>query len=279
MQKFDHKLKKELQKKSLEMRIETVRMLEKAGSGHIGGAFSIADVLIYLYYYWLKIDPAKPKWDDRDYLLFSNGHVCPIWYTVLADKQYFGKEELGGLRKIDSLLQGHPRNDIPGVENSSGPLGHGLSQAIGIALGLKLDKKKNRVFCIMSDGEQQEGQIMEAAMSANKFKLDNLVAIIDKNFIQIEGTTDEIMPLGSLQERYESMGWIVMNIDGHNFDEIDAAFNTANNADRPVLIIANTIAGKGVSFMEHNPDYHDWKGLPGEAEKAIAELEMQREEI
>lgn len=272
-------LSQELKRKSIEIKIDTIKMLDKAGSGHVGGAFSLADIMTSLYFHHAKVDGANPEWEDRDYILLSNGHVCPVWYSTLAHKGFFDMTELDSLRKIDSLLQGHPKAHIPGVENSSGPLGHGLSQAIGIALGLKMDGKKNRVFCMLSDGEQQEGQTWEAAMSAPKWKLDNLVAIIDQNGIQIEGTTDEIMPLGNLKEKYEAFGWLVTEIDGHNYEEILSALTFADQVDGPVMVIAHTKGGNGVSYMEGKYQYHDWKGKEGEAEQALEELEVQLVEL
>jgi transketolase len=266
--------KKELKKILLERKIDVINMLAEAKSGHVGGAFSIADILVYIYYKFVKVDPTNPNWDKRDYVLLSNGHVCPIWYSILADRGFFPKSELLKSRKIDSLLQGHPKSSIPGVENSSGPLGHGLSQAVGIALGLKMDKKENKVICIMSDGEQNEGQVTEAAMSASKFKLNNLIAIIDKNNIQIDGTTDEIMPLGDLRMRYESLDWLVVEIDGHNFDEIESALKIENTTEHPLLIIAHTIAGESVSFMEGRHEYHDWKNSEEDRENALKELNL-----
>lgn len=272
-------LEKELKRKSLELKLDTINMLDKAGSGHVGGAFSLADIMTVLYFHHAKVDGANPEWEERDYILLSNGHVCPIWYATLARKGFFEKSELDSLRKIGSLLQGHPKAHIPGVENSSGPLGHGLSQAIGIALGLKLDGKKNRVFCMLSDGEQQEGQTWEAAMSAPKWQLDNLVCIIDKNGIQIEGTTDEIMPLGNLKEKYEAFGWLTAEIDGHSYEEIISALEFADKVDGPVMIIAHTTGGHGVEFMEGKHAYHDWKGQEGEAEQAMREISQQLEEL
>lgn len=264
--------KKELQKISIERKIEVINMLANAKSGHVGGAFSVADILVYIYYKFAKLNPQNPKWEERDFVLMSNGHVCPIWYSILADKGFFPKEELMKLRKIDSLLQGHPKSNIAGIENSSGPLGHGLSQAVGIALGLKMDNKPNKVICIMSDGEQNEGQITEAAMSASKFELNNLVAIIDQNNIQIDGTTDEIMPLGDLRMRYESMDWLVVEIDGHNFDEIDGALSIKNTSNKPLLVIAHTVGGKGVDFMEGKFEFHDWKDSEENKNLAIEQL-------
>jgi len=271
---------KELEIKAYEIRLEVVKMLDKAGSGHVGGPLGMADIFTTLYFNWAKLDPQNPEWDERDYILLSNGHICPIWYAVLGVAGFFPREEMDRLRKIDSLSQGHPKVNIPGVENSSGPLGHGLSQAIGIAHGLKMDNKQNRVICLMSDGEHQEGQTWEAVMSASKWKLKNLIAIMDCNGIQIEGTTDEIMPLGDLKEKYEAFGWNVIMIDGHNFEQILSALDRADMTDEPTMIIANTIAGKGVKYMEDGGwKYHDWKGEPGDAEKAIADLENRLGEL
>lgn len=270
---------KELEKKSIELKIEVIKMLDKAQSGHVGGAFSAADMLTALYYSHLNVDPKNPKWEDRDYFLISNGHICPIWYAILADLGYFDKSELDHLRQVNSLLQGHPMLSIPGVENASGLLGHGLSQAIGIAMGLKMDGKKNRVYCLTSDGEHNEGQLYEAAMFATKcdsvscHKLDNLVVIVDRNHIQIEGTTEQILPLGDLRERYEALNWTVLEINGNKYSEIIPVLKFADESNGPAVIISNTIAGEEISFMEGKPTYHDWKGKEGEAESAIAELE------
>lgn len=232
----------------------------------------MADVFAALYFSFLNTTPENPYDEHRDYCLLSNGHICPIYYAALARRGFFPIEEIQKLRKIDSLLQGHPKLSIPGVENSSGPLGHGLSQAVGIALALKMDNKKNRVVCCMSDGEHQEGQTWEAVMSATKWNLGNLIAIMDCNRLQIEGTTDEIMPLGDLAQKYTSFGWEVREIDGHNFSEILEALSWADGNIRPTMLIAHTTLGKGVSFMENNWAYHDWAGKPGDAEKALVEL-------
>lgn len=263
----------DLQRKSVELKIEVIKMLDKAGSGHVAGAFSAADALTTLYYNKMKINPADPDWEDRDYFLMSNGHICPIWYAILGDLGYFPKEELDHLREIGHMLQGHPVVTIPGVENSSGPLGHGLSQAVGIAVGLKREGKKNKVFCLTSDGEHDEGQLYEAAMSAGKWKLDNLTVIVDRNGIQIEGDTDEIMPLGDIRERYEALNWLVLEVNGNNYEQILAALDIADRSDIPTAIISHTVAGEEVSYMEGKWKYHDWKGEEGDAEKAIADLE------
>jgi transketolase len=271
MQKIDSI--NELKKKSLSLRIEVIKMLEKAQSGHVGGAFGMADFVTTLYYSFANLDPANPTWEGRDYILLSNGHTCPIIYAALGDLGFFPKEEWQHLREINHLLQGHPNLTIPGIENSSGPLGHGLSQAIGIALGLKLDKKPNRVFCMVSDGEQQEGQNWEAAMSVHKWNLDNLTVIMEHNGIQIEGTNDQIMPNEHLGQKYTAFGWKVIYVDGNNIEAIKAAYVVAVSDGAPSLVICKTTAGKGVDYMEGKFAYHDWKGAPGEAESAIAQLE------
>lgn len=263
---------RELEKISLELKIDVVKMLDQADSGHVGGAFSIADVVADLYFHVAKLDPANPQWEDRDFILLSNGHVCPIVYAALAKKGFFAKEELSSLRKINSLLQGHPKLGIPGIENSSGLLGQGLSQGVGIALGLLMDGKQNRVFVLTSDGEHQEGQTWEAVMSASKWDLSNLTVIVDQNNVQIEGRTDDIMPLGSLRDKYESFGWMAFEIDGHNHAEVIKTLEFADKIEKPVVIIAHTISGEDVSFMERMYQYHDWKDDPDEVKKALEEL-------
>jgi transketolase len=262
----------ELSKIAHQLRLDVLEMLHLAGSGHIGWPFGMADIFAALYFSFLNTTPENPTNPDRDYCLLSNGHICPIYYATLARRGFFPVEELQHLRKIDSLLQGHPKLDIPGVENSSWPLGHGLSQAVWIALTLKMDGKKNRVVCCMSDGEHQEWQTWEAVMSAHKWNLSNLIAIMDYNNLQIEWTTDEIMPLGNLAEKYRAFGWEVKEIDGHNFTEILEALDSADAAEKPTMIVAKTTLGKWVSFMENNWAYHDWAGKPGDYEKALAEL-------
>ncbi len=262
----------ELQKIARQLRIDVLDMLEKAWSGHIGGALGMADIFATLYFSFLDVTPEEPKNPNRDYCLLSNGHICPIWYATLARKWFFPLAELDSLRKINSLLQWHPSVSTPGVENSSWPLGHGLSQAVGIALALQTDQKKNRVVCCLSDGEHQEWQTWEAVMSAGKFHLKNLVAIMDSNGLQIEGTTDEIMPLGNIADEYRAFGWTVEEIDGHNYSQILNALQLAEKSQLPTIIIAHTILGKGVSFMENNWQYHDWPAKPGDYARAKEEL-------
>lgn len=265
----------QLTRQAYEMRLAVMQMLQAAGSGHAAGPLSMADIFTYLYFNYLKHDPANPTWQGRDYFLVSNGHICPIWYAVLAHTGYFPLSDLASLRKLGSHLQGHPKNlTTPGVFNSSGPLGHGEGQAIGVALGLKLDGKPNRVYCVMSDGEQQEGAVWESMLVASKYQLNNLTFILDRNGIQIDGPVAEIMPLPDLKQIYTTSGFKVREIDGHNFTEIAQALAQTEPqvSTQPNLIIANTTAGKGVSFMEGSFKYHDWRGGQQEAKQAVAEL-------
>lgn len=268
---------KKLQKVSFELKKDVIQMLDEANSGHVGGAFSIADIVTCLYFRIANIKPENPDWEDRDYILLSNGHVCPIVYAALARRGFFPKEEIKKMRKLGGLLQGHPKLGIPGIENTSGLLGQGLSQGVGIALGLIMDGKDNKVYVISSDGEHQEGQVWEAAMAANKWGLDNLVVIVDRNHIQIDGNTEDIMPLGNIKEKYESFGWNAFEIDGHNYQEIIETLRFVSKLETPVAIIAHTISGKGISFMEGLYKYHDWKNDPTETKKALDELDRHIE--
>lgn len=273
----------ELQKIAHQLRLDVLEMLHLAGSGHIGGPFGMADIFAALYFSFLNTTPENPNNPERDYCLLSNGHICPIYYAALGRRGFFSVEEFKRLRKIDSLLQWHPKLSIPGVENSSWPLGHWLSQAVGIALAIQMKNEKwimnnggssskQRVVCCMSDGEHQEGQTWEAVMSAAKWNLGNLIAIMDYNGLQIEGTTDEIMPLGNIAQKYLTFGWEVIEIDGHDFTQILGALWSADTHEKPTMIIAKTVLGKWVSFMENNWGYHDWAGKPGDYERALWEL-------
>lgn len=265
----------ELEKVANEIRMLIIDMLVEAGSGHSAGPLGMADIFTALYFHIAKHDPKNSDWEGRDKIVLSNGHICPVLYTTLAKAGYFPIEELKTLRKINSRLQGHPhRTALPGVENTSGPLGEGLSQSIGMALANKLDKKAGKVFCLTSDGEHQEGNTWEAAMLAPKYKLDNLIQIIDRNNIQIDGNTEDVMPLEPLKEKYESFGWFVLEIDGHNITGIVDAVRIAESIhDKPICIIAHTIPGKGVSFMENNYTWHGKPPNKDEATKAIEELQ------
>lgn len=273
---------KELERKANDIRQDIIKMLEHAGSGHSAGPLGLADIFTALYFDVLKHDPKKPDWDQRDILLLSNGHCVPVRYVTMAHAGYFDKKELKTLRQLGSRLQGHPeRTKLPGVENTSGPLGCGLSQAAGMALAMRMNKDHHRwVYVVMSDGEQNEGNVWEAAMLASKYKLNNIIAITDRNNIQIDGPTETVMPLEDLSAKWEAFGWHVIEIDGHNIEEIiDACAMARAIVERPVMIIAHTIPGKGVDFMEY--DFH-WHGAPPnkeEAKKALHELRTLRGKI
>jgi transketolase len=264
----------ELNTKAKDIRRDIITMLSVSQSGHTAGSMGMADVFTALYFSYLNINPKKPEDKNRDYVVLSNGHICPVLYATLAHKGYFKKEELLTFRKIGSRLQGHPhRESLPGLETSSGPLGSGLSQACGMALGLKMDKRKNKAVCLMSDGEQDEGNTWEGVLFANKYELDNLLVIIDRNNIQIDGFTEDVMPLGSLKVKYEAFGWHVLEINGNRMEEILNALQSMDAVKgKPKAIIANTIPGKGVSFMENKFEWHGKTPNKEETEKALKEL-------
>ncbi len=264
-----------------QLRQDIIEMLAGAGSGHPAGALGMADIFSAFYFHILNHDPKNPNWPERDRLVLSNGHICPVQYAALARAGYFPTEELKTLRKLGSRLQGHPyRKALPGIETSSGPLGEGLSQAIGIALAAKIDSKKYRTYCIMSDGEQNCGSVWEAAMSAGKYRLSNLTAVIDRNNIQSDGFTEEIMPLESLREKYESFNWHVLEVDGHNIEEFIDAVNEAKAIyEKPTIIVAHTIPGKGVDFMEFDFRWHALALNKEQAQKALEELKTLQGKI
>ncbi|MDQ5972208.1 MAG: transketolase [Patescibacteria group bacterium] len=265
----------ELELKANTIREDIISMLEQAGSGHSAGPLGLADIFTALYFDILKHDPAKPNWSQRDMLLLSNGHCVPVQYAAMAEAGYFDKKELMTLRAFGSRLQGHPeRTRLPGLENTSGPLGCGLSQAAGMALAMRMNKDFYRwVYVVMGDGELDEGNIWEAAMLASKYKLNNIIAILDRNNIQIDGPTESVMPLENLKAKWEAFGWHVIEIDGNNMEAIiDAAAMARAIVEKPVIIIAHTVPGKGVDFMEY--DFH-WHGSPPnheQAKKALHEL-------
>ena len=265
------KLLEEIANRIREKIIET---LVEAGSGHSAGPLGMADVFTAFYFHILKHNPKKPNWAERDKLILSNGHICPVQYVTLAYAGYFPLQELMTLRKLGSRLQGHPhRGALPGVETTSGPLGSGLSQACGVAFSHRIDGTKNRVYCLMSDGEQDAGNTWEAVMFAGKYKLSNLTAVMDRNNIQIDGYTEHIMPLEPIKEKYESFGWHVMEVDGHNLEQIVDAVNEAKTIyEKPTLIVAHTIPGKGVSFMEKDYLWHGKPPTREEAKIALKEL-------
>ena len=263
-----------LKEKALNIRLGALKGIHAASSGHPGGSLAIADILAYLYFEEMNVDPADPKNADRDRLVLSKGHTAPALYAALAEKGFFDKELLGTLRKFGSILQGHPdMKHIPGVDMSTGSLGQGFSAACGIALAGKIDAKDYRVYSILGDGESEEGQIWEAAMFGAHYKLDNLVAIVDFNGLQIDGKVTEVMNPTPLDEKFAAFGWNVCVIDGHNFDEIAAALANAREVKgKPTAIIAKCVKGKGVSYMENRASWHGAAPKDDQYEQAVAEL-------
>jgi len=265
-----------LEKKANEIREDIIKMLEHAGSGHSAGPLGLADIFTALYFHILKHDPKNPDWPERDILVLSNGHCVPVRYATMAHAGYLPKKELITLRQFGSRLQGHPeRLRLPGLETTSGPLGSGLSQACGMALALRMDKAQHRwVYVVMGDGEQDEGNNWEAAMLASKYKLNNIIAITDRNNIQIDGPTETVMPLENLRDKWEAFGWHVIEIDGNDIDAVIDACNMAKAiVEKPVMIIAHTVPGKGVDFMEY--DFH-WHGAAPNHEQAVKALKELR---
>lgn len=264
----------ELELKANEIRADIIKMLEIAGSGHPGGSLGQADIYTALYFNIMKHDPGNPDWDERDILITSNGHTCPVRYTAMAHSGYFDRKELWTLRQFGSRLQGHPeRTKLPGLENTSGPLGSGLSQAAGMALALRMNKQQHRwVYVTTGDGELNEGNNWEAIMLISKYKLTNLIAIVDRNNIQIDGPTEVVMPLEDLRAKWESFGWHVLEIDGNDVEAvIDACSMAKAIVEKPVVILAHTIPGKGVDFMEY--DFH-WHGVAPNHEQAKSALKQ-----
>ena len=267
----------DLEHKAYAIREDIIRMLEHAGSGHSAGPLGLAEVFSALYFNILRIDPKNPDWEERDYFFLSNGHCVPVQYAAMAEVGFFDKTELMTLRKFGSRLQGHPeRTRLPGLENTSGPLGSGLSQAAGVAHTLQyIDNQPHRfVYVVTGDGELNEGNIWEAAMFAGKYKLSQLIVFVDRNNIQIDGTTEDVMPIEDLHGKWESFGWHVQEVDGHNIESIiDAASMARAITNKPSVIITHTIPGKGVDFMEY--DYH-WHGVPPNSEQAKDALHKLR---
>ena len=272
----------EMEKLAITIRQEIIEMLLEAKSGHCAGPLGAVELYVALYFSGiLNYDSKNPNWDKRDIVVVSNGHYAPLLYITLAHAGYFPLDELKTLRKLGSRLQGHPyRLSLPGIETSSGPVGEGLSQAIGMAFGAKINKKKIQVYCLMGDGEQNCGNTWEAVMMAGKHQLDNLTAIIDRNNIQIDGFTENVMPLESLKEKYESFGWKVLEIDGHNIPEIIKSLNASKSVFvKPVVIIAHTIPGKGIDFMQWEYQWHGKSPDSKEAEEALRQLRSLKGEI
>jgi transketolase len=282
MSTFSPELIKDLEEKARLFRRLILEMTFKAGSGHPGGSMSAVDILTALYYHEMRVDPKNPMWEDRDRFVLSKGHVCPALYAILAELGFFPKEALWTLRRPDSILQGHPdMRKTPGVEMSTGSLGQGLSVSCGMALAARLDKKDYKVYCMLGDGEVQEGNIWEGAMFAAHEKLDNLIAILDRNRLQIDGFTEDVMSLEPLSEKWKAFGWEVVELkDGNDMRQILEALDKATETKgKPTIIIADTLKGKGVSFMENKVGYHGRALKPDEMEIARKELEIPGFEV
>lgn len=264
----------ELKRIAVEIRCDIIEMTCEAGAGHPGGSLSAADIVAALYFRIMRIDPQRPDWPDRDRFILSKGHACPVWYAALAERGYFDKSHLRTLRKLDSILQGHPdMRKTPGIDMTAGSLGHGLSAGVGMALAGRLLQKGYHVWVIVGDGEVQEGSIWEAAMAAAKWKLDNLTAILDRNHLQNDDCVDTEMPVEPLADKWRAFGWEVVEIDGHDMEQIVRVLEWARDfRGRPAMIIAHTIKGKGVSFMENQVVWHGKAPCREEAEQALREL-------
>ncbi len=272
--------KKKLSLIALNIRKNAVAEVHAAKSGHPGGSLGIADILAYLYFEEMHVDPDNPQWDDRDRFVLSKGHACPAYYAALAEKGYFDKELLITFRKPDSILQGHPdMKHIPGVDMSTGSLGQGISAACGMALSGKIRNKNYRVYSIVGDGESEEGQVWEAAMMAAHYKLSNLCVFVDSNGLQIDGPVSEVMNPQPLDDKFKAFGWNVCVIDGHDFDQIAQACKNARNSDKPTAVICKTVKGKGVSFMENAVAWHGTAPNDEQYETAISDLEKIEKEI
>lgn len=265
---------KKIEEKALDIRKTVIEMLAEAKSGHTAGPLGMADIFAALYFHVLKHDPKNPDWEERDRLILSNGHITPVRYAAMAHAGYFAIEECMTLRKFGSRLQGHPEREyLPGVETTSGPLGSGLSQASGYALAARMDEKKFRVFCLMSDGEQEEGNTWEGAMFAAKYRLTNLIAVMDRNNIQIDGVTEDVMPLEPLADKYRAFNWHVIEIDGHNIAQFITACDEAKSIkEKPTLILAHTTPGKGVPSIENDYRWHGKPPSKEESQKFLNEL-------
>lgn len=270
----------ELEKKARKVRENIIDEVYCAKSGHPGGSLSVADILTVLYFREMNINPENPNWEDRDRFVLSKGHCSPALYSCLANRGFFPVEDLKTFRNINSYLQGHPdKNKVPGVDMTTGSLGQGLSAANGMAIAGKMEKKDYRVYCVLGDGEIEEGQIWEAAMASNKYKLDNLCVIVDNNNLQIDGTIEEVMSSYPIDEKFKSFGFQVINIDGHDIEEIIKAFEVARNVKgQPTCIIAKTIKGKGVEFMENQAGWHGKAPNDEQYEQAVKELRGEKYE-
>lgn len=262
-----------LEEKARAIRADIIRMTNKAAAGHPGGSLSAADIVAALYFHVMRLDPENPGWPERDRFILSKGHACPVWYAALAERGYFDVSHLDTLRKHHSILQGHPdMKKTPGIDYTSGSLGQGLSVGVGMALAAKAKKQDYRVYVMLGDGELQEGQVWEAAMSAAHYRLDNVVAIVDYNGLQVDGFSKDIMSVHPVTDKWRAFGWSVLEIDGHNMREILGAFDAASKIGSPVCIVANTVKGKGVSFMENVCVWHGLAPSDEEASLALKEI-------
>jgi len=281
LKQYDEEFIRKLDLIAVKIRKHIIEMLYRAKSGHPGGSLSAVEAIVTLYFHHMKHDPKNPKDPNRDRFVLSKGHAAPTLYAALAESGYFDTKELLHLRQINCMLQGHPVcTCIPGVEASTGSLGHGLSFGNGIALAGKLDKKDYRVYVMVGDGETNEGQIWEAAAAASHYKLDNLTALIDRNFLQIDGNTEDILRLESVRDRWSSFGWYVLEVNGHDIEEIiDALLTASEQKNQPTMIILNTIKGKGISFMENNIDFHGVPPNEMEYKLAMKELDTVQKEM
>ena len=264
----------ELEQMAVVIRCDIIDMICTAAAGHPGGSLSAADVVTALYFRVMRIDPQNPDWPDRDRFILSKGHACPVWYAALAERGYFEKSHLKTLRQMGSILQGHPdMRKTPGIDMTAGSLGHGLSAGLGMALSGKLQQKDYHVFVIIGDGESQEGSIWEASMAAPNFKLDNLTAILDYNHLQNDDSVDDIMPIHPAVDKWRAFGWHVLDIDGHDMAQVVAALEEAkSHKGKPTMIVANTVKGKGVSYMENVCEWHGRAPCQEEADQALEEL-------
>lgn len=272
---------KKLQRLANTLRQHVIRMVARAGSGHQGGPLGLAEIFSVLYFHQLRHRPKHPQWENRDRLILSNGHVCPIQYAAMAEAGYFPVKELETLRQLGSRLQGHPeRTRLPGLETTSGPLGAGLAQAAGLAYAGRMDGKTWFVYCVTSDGEHEAGMHWEACLFAGKYRLDNLIQIVDRNNIQIDGDTEDVMPLEPLRKKYEAFNWHVIECNGNDVEEVNNAIEEAKCIhQKPICILAHTIPGKGVSYMENNYLWHSQPFAEGQAEQALAELRAAEREL
>ncbi|MBS3802248.1 MAG: transketolase [Candidatus Thermoplasmatota archaeon] len=281
MESLDENTLKKLEILAVDIRKHIVEMLYKAKSGHPGGSLSAVDALVTLYYTIMKQNPKKPDDPNRDRFILSKGHAAPALYSVLAEQGYFSKKELNRLRRVNCMLQGHPVClYIPGIEASTGSLGHGLSFANGVALAGRLDKKTYHVYVMLGDGETDEGQVWEAAAAASHYRLGNVIAMIDRNFLQIDGNTEDVLQLENVADRWKAFGWHVLEIDGHDITEIYDAFHEAKAiTNKPSMIVLNTVKGKGVSYMENNVDFHGVPPNEMEYNLAMEELDLMKEKL